>query len=214
MVGVRLKYKPVRPPQQITSGRPSIAEPPLILGRASLMLGLSPRRGRIYQLRVGHLAPTKRSKGRQETRCSGTLCDGLGERFQRLDQENLSHLRLADAFLQSSRVRSDPGALSWVSSRPLLKVDRPWLAAIFKTPACRPPMRLQASRWGDGQTTPRIFLAAVTMFFRAGSASSHRRVFSPQSGLIQICSGANRSFALARSLAMSFALGQRGEWIS
>jgi hypothetical protein len=56
---------------------------------------------------------------------------GLGERFQRLDQENLSHLRLADAFLQSSRVPSDPGALSWVSIRPLLKVDRPWLAAIF-----------------------------------------------------------------------------------
>jgi hypothetical protein len=64
------------------------------------------------------------------------------------------------------------------------------------------------------QASRRICCAASTMFTSAGLTSSHVRVFSPQSGLIQICWSDKRRRASASRLTISPAVGTRGEWIS
>ena len=63
-------------------------------------------------------------------------------------------------------------------------------------------------------SSSRSCLAAWTMLRRAASVSGQARVFSPQSGLTQSCSGGSTRAAACSSSAISSAGGTRGEWMS
>ncbi len=77
--------------------------------------------------------------------------------------------------------------------------------------------RVQDPQRGDRSLTVSDALAsaaAATIRSRAGRTSSHRRVFRPQSGFTQICSGCSAAAARSSSDVISLTVGINGAWMS